>query len=1523
MSAGHGGQILLTSTTAALVREALPARVALRDLGERRLKDLIIAGARLPDRRRRPADRLSPLRSPPSPGRITYPCRPRPLIDRQAEIADIRGLLERGTSRLVTLWGPGGTGKTRLAIEVAGLLQNSYADGVFLVDLAPVSEPELVGATIAATLGVRETGGRPLTSTLQDYLRARDLLLVLDNFEQVLGAALLVGDLLAAAPGLRVLVTSRAPLHLRGEQAYEVPPLGLTEPESGTAAPAVTLFVARAQQVRPDFALTAANRPAVAAICRRLDGLPLAIELAAARTRILPPAAVLARLERGPALLAGGSVDMPARHRALHDTIAWSYDLLAPAQQQLFQRLAVFAGGCTLPAVEAICAADGGDAGAVLDDLSVLVEQSLLRTGPADAAEARFWMLETIREFAVEEVRASGRAPALQGWHLAYFLGLCEAAAPMLRGPQAPDRLAALAQEQANWRAALAWAAEHAPETGLRLAVALGEYWRIRGPWSEGQSWLERLLAAAPAASGVLRARALLGAAEMAWHQSDLATAREAWEAALALFTAAGDAAGMSAAKSGLGAVAMTSNRDSRKLHEESLELAQQAGDLNGQVSALGHLGGLAWRTGDVPAARAHWEEALELAGASGDQRRTALMLLNLGVLAYEQKEYATARALTESARTIFEQLGDREGVANARINLGLVAQELGEDETVAAEYHAALVVARDQGSQGLVALTLYNLGDLARRQGDYTQATARYSEGLTIAQAAGRRDQVATALHRLAFVALARGDAPAALVWARAALEILTQVDWKLVLAQTLAILGGVAAALGEDIRAARILGAVSHLGATAATLEPLDRATFERHCATVRARLDPGDVGRGLGGRRRAEPGGDDRPGARGRSGIRLGADRGADPSPGAPRSARRRSRRAPCLCYTGGQSRGPGPGRSRKAARARFGRSRRCAMDERGTYGQWLRTERRGRGLSQRALAAQLDCSRAYIGRLERGRARSTPALTARLATLFTVPVGVPGPAPPPAGPGATPPPARPTGTVTFLFTDVEGSTQLWERHGAWMEQAHLRHERILRETITAHGGWAYKQIGDAFQAAFPTAPAALAAAVTAQRALAAEPWGDPGPLRVRMALHTGQTEERPDDYVGKLLNRVARLLSAGHGGQILLTGTTTALVRDHLPSGVSLRDLGERRLKDLILPERVFQVNIVGLPTDFPPLRTPERRPHNLPLPPTPLIGRQTEVANLRGLLERGAPRLVTLWGPGGTGKTRLAIEVAGLLQDSYADGVFLVDLAPIADPELVGATIAANLGLRETGDRPLTAALQDYLRERELLLVLDNFEQVRDAAPLVAKLLAAAPATARMLVTSRAVLNLQGEQQVPVKPLALPAPTRPAQRSRKSPSVIALRRPRPGGAGRFCPHARECGRCGGDLPPARRLAAGDRARRGAQPHPAARRPADAPRAAAAIAYPRSHGPACPPADHARRPGPAADPARHHCLELRPPDPGPAGALRTPGRLRRRLRPTCRRGALRGGAGRSGGRAGRPGGSGRSEPPAGGA
>src|SRR5215218_6842394 len=352
-----------------------------------------------------------------------------------------------------------------------------------------------------------------------------------------------------------------------------------------------------------------------------------------------------------------------------------------------------------------------------------------------------------------------------------------------------------------------------------------------------------------------------------------------------------------------------------------------------------------------------------------------------------------------------------------------------------------------------------------------------------------------------------------------------------------------------------------------------------------------------------------------------------------------------------------------------------------------------------------------------------------------------------------------PSPPSGTVTFLFTDIEGSTKLWEQNAQAMQRALSRHDEILRRVIEEQEGYVFKTVGDAFCAAFPTAPDALEAALETQCRLLSSEWEESGPLKVRMALHTGAAEERDGDYFGPPLNRVARLLSAAHGGQVLLSLPTHELVRDQLPAGTSLRDLGEHRLKDLFRPERVFQLVSPDLPSEFPPLRTLEAYRNNLPLQPTPLVGREKEVSEVCHLLGGDETRLLTLTGPGGIGKTRVALQAAADLLEDFPEGTFFAPLATLTEAELLLPAVVETLEVMETAERPLDESLKDYLSERRLLLVLDNFEQVLGAAPTVTELLSAAPGL-KVLATSRAPLGLYGEHEFPVPPLSMPDLKRP-------------------------------------------------------------------------------------------------------------------------------------------------------------------
>ncbi|MBV9542821.1 MAG: AAA family ATPase, partial [Chloroflexi bacterium] len=505
------------------------------------------------------------------------------FVGREQLLVEVRRLLTRasGNCRLLTLTGPGGTGKTRVALEaVAGVLEQ-FEDGARFVSLAPITDPRLVAATIAQTLGVREVGSRPPLESLKSSLRGRQLLLVLDNFEQVLAAAVELGELLEECPRLQILVTSRAALRLSGEREVVVPPLALPSPDTPlSSCESVQLFAERAQAVKSDFRLTPVNAAAVAEICQRLDGLPLAIELAAARTRLLDPASILARLEHRLQLLVGGARDLPARQQTLRNTIAWSYDLLDSAEQALFRRLAVFVGGCTLEAATAVCAVDLE----VLDAAESLVVKSLVRPVVREPGETRLSMLETIREFGLEQLARTGELGAVRRRHAEYFSQLAERAEPGLAGPAVRGWLDRLETDHDNFRAALEWGlaegGQTARETALRLAGALAGFWWTRSYWVEGRDRLERALAAAPVRSAA-RMKALHGAGWLAHFQQDSASARSFLQQSLAIAQELQDQWTIAWVLHALGRVAYFEHDAgiARALAQQSLAIAEAIGD--------------------------------------------------------------------------------------------------------------------------------------------------------------------------------------------------------------------------------------------------------------------------------------------------------------------------------------------------------------------------------------------------------------------------------------------------------------------------------------------------------------------------------------------------------------------------------------------------------------------------------------------------------------------------------------------------------------------------------------------------------------------------------------------------------------------------------------------------------------------------------------------------------------------------------------------------------------------------------
>jgi predicted ATPase/DNA-binding CsgD family transcriptional regulator len=600
------------------------------------------------------------------PARHNLPVQITSFVGRRREIDEVKRLL--GDVHLLTLTGPPGTGKTRLALHAAAELLDDFRDGVFFIDLAPIRDPQLVAMTMANVLGVRETGEPSLIETLKSYLRGKHLLLLLDNFEQVIDAAPLVGVLLSAAAGLKVLVTSREALNLYGEHEFSVSPLALPEPGFHEPLPAlsqcesIALFVQRAQAASRDFRLTDENAPAVAEICLRLDGLPLALELAAARSKLLPPQMLLDRLADCLGTLTGGPRGLHARQQTLRGTIDWSYDLLDDDEKVLFTRLGVFRGGCDIEAAQAVCS-HNLDLD-ILDGLESLLVKSLLRQKEGPGGGPRFTMLETIREYARERLEESGEAAEVRRSHAEYLMTLAETARPELEKANHQYWTERLTADHENIRAALAWSlgdGRDYAELGLRLASCLEYFWFFTGHGREGEEWLRRALEIAGNAAPEVRANVLAGLSMLLGHRGDLEESKVCAREALRLYTQAGDRFGRARSLMWLSG-AMTGNPHEREeaaaLCEEALAVFREVDDKPYVALALNVLGEILRMDGDYDGAKEVYEECLALSRKIGNRRREAMMLNNLGYVAQHQGDYGLAEAYFNDAIILYEELG-------------------------------------------------------------------------------------------------------------------------------------------------------------------------------------------------------------------------------------------------------------------------------------------------------------------------------------------------------------------------------------------------------------------------------------------------------------------------------------------------------------------------------------------------------------------------------------------------------------------------------------------------------------------------------------------------------------------------------------------------------------------------------------------------------------------------------------------------------------------------------------------------
>jgi predicted ATPase/transcriptional regulator with XRE-family HTH domain len=667
----------------------------------------------------------------------TLPIPPTALLGRERELSEVAMLL-RGGARLVTLTGPGGVGKTRLAVEVAAAMADEVADGVVLAELASLGDSALVATTIGRAFGLHEQRGRTAVEGLRAYVAGRRLLLLLDNFEHVVEAAPLVADLLASSPGLLVLVTSREPLRLRGEREYDLLPLAVPStddlaPSADLArSPAVALFVERAAAIRSGFSVTGENASAIAEICARLDGLPLAIELAAARIRTLTPQALVERLERRLPLLTGGARDLPARQQTLRDTIAWSHDLLDANEQRLFRRLAVFVGGWAPEAAEAVCVLDDPDVD-VIGGLESLASKSLTRRRDDPDGNPRFGMLETVREYALEQLEVSGEVAHARRCHATYWLNAAEAAQPELFRQDQRSWRVHLQANHDNVRAALAWTLSPSGcsdvQVGLRLTLALFRFWHRGDHVREGRQWVARALAVCPSSDLGTRATLLHAAGSLARAQGSNAPARSYFEASAVIYRQVGDRSGTASALRNLANVIRSEGHHERAvtLLDECMTTLRELGERAGLAHALSIKGALARDAGDHDLALSAFEESLSLARESGDLWNVAARLADLGRLAHEHGEHERASSLFSQHLGMRQDVGDRRGIAWSLVNLAWVACDQGEYQRSGTLYRQSMLLYRKLGHQWGPIVCLEGLARLQAATGGSRQSAVLF----------------------------------------------------------------------------------------------------------------------------------------------------------------------------------------------------------------------------------------------------------------------------------------------------------------------------------------------------------------------------------------------------------------------------------------------------------------------------------------------------------------------------------------------------------------------------------------------------------------------------------------------------------------------------------------------------------------------------------------------------------------------------------------------------------------------------
>ncbi len=735
-----------------------------------------------------------------------------PLVGREKEVADICTLLKHPEVRLLTLLGTGGIGKTRVSLQVAREMQSYFADGVCFVHLAALHEPHLVVPMIAQDLGIQEMGAQSILEPVKVALRDRHFLLLLDNFEQVVIVAPVIEELLAACPHLKVVVTSREVLHLTAEHQFPIPPLALPDlnqlpgEEALSQYASVALFIQRAQAVLPTFQLTQANAHTIAEICVCLDGLPLAIVLAAARVKLFPPQALLARLSQRFQVLTDEAGPQPWRHQTLHNALQWSYDLLNSAEQRLFRRLSVFAGGLTLEAVEAVEKMLNGKETSTLSALNgvaSLLDKSLLLQSVHEGQEPILQMLRTVREYGLKLLRESREIEQCQHAHALYYLTFVEEAEPHLKGTQQISWMARLELEQENLRLALAWFIEHGEaEHALFFCAALWRFWHLRGYWSEGRRWLEASLALAQAeGSMIARTKALCAAGELAYYQDDYRVARARLE--------------------------------------ESVVLCRTIGANRELANALGALGVLIHIQGEQQEAHSMFEESEAIYRSLGSKWELSYFLRKLAFRALQEGSITRAIVLAQEALMLAQELGDKFLIANTFATLAQIASREDDRARSMVYIKKSLTLARELGSKYLIAIALQNLGYYAALQGDLTQAEASVQEGLQFIRELGDKLFITTGLHTQGYISKLRGDISQAAASYQEGLSVAQEIGDEKHVGVHLIGLAEVAIAEGHLKRAARMFGVVETILNPGVELMTVERANYERAVESLKIKL------------------------------------------------------------------------------------------------------------------------------------------------------------------------------------------------------------------------------------------------------------------------------------------------------------------------------------------------------------------------------------------------------------------------------------------------------------------------------------------------------------------------------------------------------------------------------------------------------------------------------------------------------------------------------------------------------------